>query len=55
MTLIRLPTVTALALADWRLWVYLVLLVVWMVTVVPSAALAVMVLPLTVETVKAAH
>jgi hypothetical protein len=54
-TLIRLPTLTALAVADWPLWVYLVLLVVWIVTVLPSAALAVMVLPFTTVTVNEAH
>jgi hypothetical protein len=43
--------VTALADADWPPLVYFVLDEVWIVTVEPSAVLAVIVWPLTLETV----
>jgi hypothetical protein len=46
-----LPAVTALAVADWPPFVYFVLDDVWMVTVEPSAAFAVIVCPLMLETV----
>src|SRR5690348_3456965 len=55
LTRTRAPVVTALAVAAWPLRVYWVDDVAWMVTLVPSAALATIVWPLMLETVSGAH
>src|SRR5712692_8192149 len=55
MTLIRAPTLMALAATVLPAWVYWVLAVVWIVTELPLAVLATIVLPLTLDTVSASH
>ena len=55
MTLIRAPALMALAAAALPACVYFVLAVVWIVTELPFAALATIVLPLTLETVSISH
>ena len=54
-TLMREPTVTALASALWWFFVYVVLAVVVIVTLLLSAAFATMVEPLMLETVSVMH
>src|SRR5262249_25770854 len=54
LTRIWLPTLTALAAADWPDCVYWVLAVEWIVTELPSTVLPTMVWPCTLETVSRA-
>src|ERR1700736_6375235 len=55
MTLIRVPTLMAFAATALPAWVYWVLAVVWIVTELPLAVLATIVLPFTLKTVTPSH
>src|SRR5436853_7137122 len=55
MTLILVPALIALAATVLPAWVYRVLAVVWIVTVLPLDVLATIILPFTLDTVIASH